>query len=96
MGLLAALPFNLHTQELMQTPETYVARAMELSEEGAFDKVQLKTAKGGWESQLRRLARVLPTVLHPYVSVKVAVDACNCTRIELHAFPYTAAPSSLV
>lgn len=39
VGLLAALPFNLHTQELMQTPETYVARAMELSEEGAFDKV---------------------------------------------------------
>ncbi|CAM9188023.1 unnamed protein product [Scytosiphon promiscuus] len=38
VGLLAALPFNLHTQELMQTPETYVARAMELSEEGAFDK----------------------------------------------------------
>lgn len=41
VGLLAALPFNLHTQELMQTPETYVARAMELSEEGAFDKVLL-------------------------------------------------------
>lgn len=39
VGLLAALPFNLHTQELMQTPETYVARAMELSGEGAFDKV---------------------------------------------------------
>lgn len=43
VGLLAALPFNLHTQELMQTPETYVTRAMELSEEGAFDKV-LSTA----------------------------------------------------
>lgn len=39
VGLLAALPFNLHTQELMQTPETYVARALELSEDGAFDKV---------------------------------------------------------
>ncbi|CAM9888718.1 unnamed protein product [Ectocarpus sp. 6 AP-2014] len=38
VGLLAALPFNLHTQELMQTPETYVARALELSEDGAFDK----------------------------------------------------------
>lgn len=40
VGLLAALPFNLHTQELMQTPETYVARAMEFSGEGAFDKVR--------------------------------------------------------
>lgn len=47
VGLLAALPFNLHTQELMQTPETYVARAIELSEEGAFDKVILQTAVRG-------------------------------------------------
>lgn len=39
VGLLAALPFNLHTQELMQTPETYVARAMEFSGEGDFGKV---------------------------------------------------------
>lgn len=39
VGLLAALPFNLHTQELMQTPETYVARAMEFSGDGAFEKV---------------------------------------------------------
>ncbi|CAM9879034.1 unnamed protein product, partial [Choristocarpus tenellus] len=38
VGLLAALPFNLHTQELMQTPETYVARAVELSGEGSWDK----------------------------------------------------------
>ncbi|CAM9614377.1 unnamed protein product [Discosporangium mesarthrocarpum] len=38
VGLLAALPFNLHTQELMQTPETYIARADELSGEGAWDK----------------------------------------------------------
>lgn len=44
VGLLAALPFNLHTQELMQTPETYVARAMELSGEGAFDKVRSTVA----------------------------------------------------
>lgn len=46
VGLLAALPFNLHTQELMQTPETYVARAMELSEEGAFDKVTGDCCRG--------------------------------------------------
>lgn len=41
VGLLAALPFNIHTQELMQTPETYVARAIELKGEGAFDKVSI-------------------------------------------------------
>ena len=39
VGLLAALPFNLHTQELMQSPETYVNRAKEFSGEGSFDKV---------------------------------------------------------
>lgn len=49
---MAALPFNLHTQELMQTPETYVARAMELSEEGAFDKVGTADAVGEAASRL--------------------------------------------
>lgn len=44
VGLLAALPFNLHTQELMQTPETYVARAIELSGERAYDKVRERKA----------------------------------------------------
>lgn len=39
VGLLAALPFNLPTQELMQSPETYVNRAIEFSNDGAFDKV---------------------------------------------------------
>mmetsp|Transcript_2352 Transcript_2352/g.3304 ORF Transcript_2352/g.3304 Transcript_2352/m.3304 type:complete len:576 (+) Transcript_2352:40-1767(+) len=38
VGLLAALPFNLHTNDLLQTRESYISRAAELFSEGAFEK----------------------------------------------------------
>ena len=38
--LLAALPFNLQTNELYQSRDTYVSRAEELFSEGAFEKVR--------------------------------------------------------
>lgn len=38
VGLLALLPLNLHTLDLLQTRETYVARAEELLSTGSFEK----------------------------------------------------------
>mmetsp|Transcript_37039 Transcript_37039/g.99870 ORF Transcript_37039/g.99870 Transcript_37039/m.99870 type:complete len:558 (-) Transcript_37039:5-1678(-) len=38
VGLLAALPFNLHSNDLLQTRESYVTRAEELFSDGAFEK----------------------------------------------------------
>lgn len=59
VGLLAALPFNLHTQELMQTPETYVARAMELSGDGAFDKVCMGDRLAATTKRLLKIRQTL-------------------------------------
>jgi len=38
VALLAALPFNLHSADLYQTRESFVARAEELFSQGSFER----------------------------------------------------------
>lgn len=85
VGLLAALPFNLHTNDLLQTRESYVQRAEGFFSDGAFDKAASlyeravnaeETADGHvfLAETLVRVSRVEDAIRHYHLAADLYTD----------------------